>query len=716
MTAFPTYSTGTVSIGAGATSIVGIGSNWTGVNAVAGDLIVAGGETVIIQDVIDATHLVIDAWPFTAVVAGAYSIKKNSPLRFVGGQSMQNVDKLIAAINSNGFYVAVPPTATEPDPSLGEENQYAIQAGTGKIWQRIGGAWVFVDALKGFGAFSAWSATIAYSERDVASLNGTSYVAIADNTNQMPPNAAFWVVLAAQGVKGDKGDKGDAATIAVGTTATTAAGTSATVTNVGTAAAAVFNFSIPKGLDGTGIGDMLKSHNPINVKDTPFGATGNGTTDDTAAIAAAIAATPVGGTLFFPTGNYLVSGSGSAFFTITNLIHVEGAGSGVQGGGGTTFLLAAGTPTTRDLFHIVGVTDTTIRGYSFKNFNVGTVSGSGGRHVFHFDTTAGTTTNFAEVLIDSVTMPTAVSAGGNSVFLNNGIGTNTNGGTFNFTIQNCFIGGGLKFLNAGDTLRVLNNVITGPNTGVICQQIAGAGQLIVSGNNITSSAGAIRVDQGISPVIVFNEVESGGTTEANNALVDITGDVASISSPKIINNQIQGISGTPTLIRIARAAGAFIDGNRLATASAYAHIVNTVDAIGTTVGAGNTFLGGGPNIADSGAATTDPLEQWTAYTPVAAATTGTFTASARFKQIGKTVYVNISVTYTSAATGTLTVTLPTTSLSNAVISGKEVATTGLGVAGFVLAGGNSMSVLTAAGGQILGSGSIIVLTGSYEAA
>ncbi len=54
---------------------------------------------------------------------------------------------------------------------------------------------------------------------------------------------------------GTPGAQGDAATIAVGTTTTLAPGSSATVTNVGTSSAAVFNFGIPSGLTGaTGAG------------------------------------------------------------------------------------------------------------------------------------------------------------------------------------------------------------------------------------------------------------------------------------------------------------------------------------------------------------------------------------------------------------------------------------------------------------------------------
>ena len=49
---------------------------------------------------------------------------------------------------------------------------------------------------------------------------------------------------------GTPGAQGNAATIAAGTTTTLSPGSSATVTNVGTSSAAVFNFGIPSGLTG----------------------------------------------------------------------------------------------------------------------------------------------------------------------------------------------------------------------------------------------------------------------------------------------------------------------------------------------------------------------------------------------------------------------------------------------------------------------------------
>lgn len=55
-------------------------------------------------------------------------------------------------------------------------------------------------------------------------------------------------------LKGAKGDPGAAATISVGTVTTGAAGSNAQVTNVGTASAAKFNFTLPRGATGqTGV-------------------------------------------------------------------------------------------------------------------------------------------------------------------------------------------------------------------------------------------------------------------------------------------------------------------------------------------------------------------------------------------------------------------------------------------------------------------------------
>ena len=58
---------------------------------------------------------------------------------------------------------------------------------------------------------------------------------------------------------GEKGDPGDAATVTVGTVTTLPAGSDATVTNSGTTSAAVFNFGIPQGQDGSGAVSSVNS-------------------------------------------------------------------------------------------------------------------------------------------------------------------------------------------------------------------------------------------------------------------------------------------------------------------------------------------------------------------------------------------------------------------------------------------------------------------------
>jgi hypothetical protein len=204
MTALNSYATGTASVSSGDTQIVGSGTIWSGVNARGGDIIIVDGlAPVEIKDVTDTTHLTLWApWTGGNQTAASYTIIQKSPLRFAGAQTMQDVSTLVAALNTNGLYVFVPPDLSAPDPSLGEDNQYAFQATTGKLWQKTGGTWNFVGIFKGFGLPAAWNSATAYVAFDVATLSGTSYVCILANTNQTPPNATYWTVLASIGATG----------------------------------------------------------------------------------------------------------------------------------------------------------------------------------------------------------------------------------------------------------------------------------------------------------------------------------------------------------------------------------------------------------------------------------------------------------------------------------------------------------------------------------
>ena len=59
------------------------------------------------------------------------------------------------------------------------------------------------QGVPGINWLGTWSGSTSYAIRDAVAYLGTSYYAIAVNTNQTPPNAAYWNVLAQKGADGD---------------------------------------------------------------------------------------------------------------------------------------------------------------------------------------------------------------------------------------------------------------------------------------------------------------------------------------------------------------------------------------------------------------------------------------------------------------------------------------------------------------------------------
>lgn len=140
----PTYSTGTVSVAANGTTVTGVGTIWSGVNAKAGDWIQIGTfQPVQIKDVTDTTHLTLwAAWPNGALSGVTYTIIQDYPARVVGVAAAEDVGDMLAALKTNGFFFFVDVGETAPDPSYGADGQYAFQPSTGKYWLKTGGAWV----------------------------------------------------------------------------------------------------------------------------------------------------------------------------------------------------------------------------------------------------------------------------------------------------------------------------------------------------------------------------------------------------------------------------------------------------------------------------------------------------------------------------------------------------------------------------------------------
>lgn len=125
--------------------------------------------------------------------------------------------------------------------------------GTHIQWRYVGGSWANLVALSSLVGASGAAATIAVGS--VTTGAPGSSAAVVNSGTTAAAVFDFTIPRGAAGIDGIDGDDGAAATIAVGNVTTGAPGSSATVTNVGTTGAAVFDFQIPRGQVGaTGAG------------------------------------------------------------------------------------------------------------------------------------------------------------------------------------------------------------------------------------------------------------------------------------------------------------------------------------------------------------------------------------------------------------------------------------------------------------------------------
>jgi len=107
------------------------------------------------------------------------------------------------------------------------------------------------NGLAGINFRNAWNAQANYAVNDAVTYGGSTYLAVAAGMNAEPDaTPQSWALLAAAGGAGPTGAAGSAATVSVGNVTTLAANAPATVTNSGTAQAAVLNFGIPQGATG----------------------------------------------------------------------------------------------------------------------------------------------------------------------------------------------------------------------------------------------------------------------------------------------------------------------------------------------------------------------------------------------------------------------------------------------------------------------------------
>lgn len=208
----PVYNTGTVSVTAGGTDVFNAGTAiWSNGNAKEGDWIVIDDEAItMVLAVVDTEHITIPPWQGANKTSVPYTLFQNYSARDDSTAIAKDVGTLVAALNKEGFIWFVGPSETDPDPSRGDEGQFAYQPTTGKQWHKDGGAWVYDGIFKGFGVPAPYDNGKTYSLNDVATSGGSSYVFInaTPSAGHAPPNATYWAVLASIGATGLTGPTG----------------------------------------------------------------------------------------------------------------------------------------------------------------------------------------------------------------------------------------------------------------------------------------------------------------------------------------------------------------------------------------------------------------------------------------------------------------------------------------------------------------------------
>ena len=188
------YSTGTVTIAANGTVVTAVsGAPLWNSNVMAFDtLMVAGYGPVKILGVTDDTHLTIAAWPYAAVTSAPYQIIQDSVLRFNGAQVSADVVELVGALDVDGFFIFVGAALSVPDPSKGDEGQWAYQPSTSKQWLKTGGVWVYQGIVCSFTG-TAWTSGTTYPANALVPYQGKIWLSLqAANTGNNPASSPAW--------------------------------------------------------------------------------------------------------------------------------------------------------------------------------------------------------------------------------------------------------------------------------------------------------------------------------------------------------------------------------------------------------------------------------------------------------------------------------------------------------------------------------------------
>ncbi|MBY4730735.1 hypothetical protein K6V90_09345 [Cupriavidus pauculus] len=321
-----------------------------------------------------------------------------------------------------------------------------------------------------------------------------------------------------------------------------------------------------------------------------FGAKGDNTTDDTAAIQKCFNAVLNGGTMYIPAAPgmaYLISkqGSNSYCLDFSRFVHIKAEGffSALRPATGTTVNTIYMAPVVNG-----GYWGLVWDGLSLGNPLDGTLAGNNA--IFIDTQIAGSQLPGATFRNLNIQKPTVGGAYG--ILHINSATNNVNGGMYATTFCDSIIKNGINLQASGDSIHIERNLISGDGIAVNAGLVSGASELTIVGNNLTTNGGQIVISAGARFHIINNNIEQQVATTGGTVMVNI-----SASSGTIVNGEIRG-----------NHMGAFTGSNMVA------NVLIGANCQGTTID-GNTFLNSnvgfsGPAINDGGTQTRIGFNQY----------------------------------------------------------------------------------------------------------
>jgi hypothetical protein len=486
----------------------------------------------------------------------------------------------------------------------------------------------------------------------------------------------------------------------------------------------------------------------VSVKD--FGATGDGTTDDTAAIQLALNAGQ-NGAVFFPTGTYKVSSA----LTVNSFTHVFGSGYNavIKTNNSTANIFNIGGPFVyiSDISFDSSVTRT-------SGVFVDILSGANRFRIQNFWMTNAFTgicirNTSATVTIAQGQILNCTAATGTGIKVEGGIdltisdilmdnAAQTFAGIYvtkadDLAIDSCSIitSGQALFIQADNTVIVsvwatntfFDNSTRGlyidaKNAGTIARCLfdqcwfsssAQQGVLIdadatgvVNGIDFNGCHVFLNQTEGIT---IFNgncsNIQIHDCAIAGNTVygVSIGQNINSVSVQdcSINNGYGVGANGTGIFVNSGTGSNLRICNNNLSN--------NTTASLTYLATGSNNIISG--NIDYSG---------WVTYTPTVVSSAGTITTLgtvvAKYQQINKTVTISLDIPITTNGTGSgfITVSAPFTAASAAAFAGREVAITGAALSASIAVAAINISLTTYTGAYPGADGNRLTVSGTYN--